>query len=90
MKQRKEDPQVREQWYICSDLVSVRWQRSGKQERVETAVLEEIGPGGALVQLESEVACQTAVRLDCPAAGFDGGVREATAGPLMTIGRNTF
>jgi hypothetical protein len=38
--------------------------------------LEEIGPEGALVQLENAVACPTEVQLDCPTAEFDGIVRE--------------
>ena len=76
MKNSKDALQGHQQWHICSDVVTVRWPRSGKQERMETAVLEEIGPDGAVVQLENEVSCHTTVRLDCSTAGFDGVIRE--------------
>jgi hypothetical protein len=66
-----------EQWHVCSDLVSVHWRSSRKKERIEAAVLEEISAEGAVIQLESAIASQTAIRLNCPAIEFDGIVRES-------------
>jgi hypothetical protein len=83
MEYGKQSMQTRNQWYVCSDVVSVRWQRSGKQARTENAVLEEIGPDGAVVQLECAVAGKTVVRLDCPTVGFDGVVRECRHEPEL-------
>jgi hypothetical protein len=76
MQKGRELLRAHDQWFMCSDVVSVHWRRSGKRARVEDAVLEEIGPDGAVVQLESAVAPRTAVRLECSTAGFDGVVRE--------------
>jgi len=75
MKNRRTSANAKEQWFICSDLVSIRWQRPGMSEEADSAVLEEIGPSGAVVQLETGVAPGTSLRLDCQGVRFDGVVR---------------
>jgi hypothetical protein len=60
---------------MCADMLEVRWLGpSGKTRRL-TAVLEEISPSGACLQLERPVPVGAEMRWDCPGQRFAGSVR---------------
>ena len=60
---------------LCADMVEVRWrERSGKQCQA-TALLEDISPLGACLQLEAPVPLGVEIAWDAPNQFFAGYVR---------------
>lgn len=60
---------------LCADMVEIRWRdRSGKQ-RQATALLEDISPMGACLQLEGPVPLGVEIGWDSPKQFFAGYVR---------------
>ncbi len=60
---------------MCADMVEVRWEDQQKQPRRVLALLEDISPSGACLQLENAVPLGTEVHWDCPKQSFAGLVR---------------
>lgn len=65
----------REPRMMCADMVDVHWEDERKQPQRALALLEDISPAGACLQLESEVPPGTEVHWDCPEQSFAGFVR---------------
>ncbi|MGA2039901.1 MAG: PilZ domain-containing protein [Bryobacteraceae bacterium] len=65
----------REARMMCADMVEVRWEDEGKQPRTALALLEDISPSGACLQLENEIPLGTEVHWDFPRQSFAGKVR---------------
>jgi PilZ domain len=60
---------------LCADMVDVRWKdRSGKEQGA-TAILEDISPSGACLQLELPIPVGVEVCWDSPKQKFRGWVR---------------
>jgi len=60
---------------LCADMVAVRWKdRAGKGRRT-TALLEDICPSGACLQLETPVPPGSEIRWESPGQQFSGFVR---------------
>jgi hypothetical protein len=60
---------------LCADMVEIRWnERSGKQRKA-TALLEDISPQGACLQLEAPVPLGAEIGWDSPKQFFAGYVR---------------
>lgn len=60
---------------LCADLVDVRWTEPAGQVGQGTAVLEDISPSGACLQLESGIPIGAAILWECRDKRFDGEVR---------------
>jgi len=60
---------------MCADMVEVHWEDEKKQPQRALALLEDISPSGACLQLENEVPLGTEVHWDCPKQSFVGHVR---------------
>ncbi|MGB9455469.1 MAG: PilZ domain-containing protein [Bryobacteraceae bacterium] len=67
--------QRREARMMCADMVEVRWQDAQKGAQRALALLEDISPSGACLQLETAVPLGTEVHWDCPKQSFAGFVR---------------
>lgn len=48
---------------LCADLVQVEWKDKSGWMRTSTALLEDISPSGACLQMDVQIAPRTAVRL---------------------------
>jgi hypothetical protein len=60
---------------LCADLVEIRWKdESGKIQKA-TALLEDISPSGACVQLETAIAVGTVVQIRHPKGLLVGRVK---------------
>jgi hypothetical protein len=69
-QERRTEPRM-----LCADMVEVRWkERSGKQ-RQATALLEDISPLGACLQLDAPVPVGVEIGWDSPKQFFGGLVR---------------
>jgi len=60
---------------MCADMVEVRWEDEENQPQKALALLEDISPSGACVQLENAIPLGTEVHWDCPKQSFAGYVR---------------
>ncbi len=69
MAERRSEPRV-----LCADIVHVNWIENGKARRA-TALLEDISPAGACLQLETAVGVGSAIRWETPNQRFSGVVR---------------
>lgn len=68
--------QVRlEKRLLCADIVEVRWSNRSGRERLSTALLEDISPGGACLQLEEKLAPGVKVDLRHGNARLSGTVK---------------
>jgi hypothetical protein len=72
MKDRRHDKRL-----FCADLVEVRWQQGGREQR-RIANLEDISPCGVCLLLESDLPLQTPVVVRCGVDDFDGFVRHSS------------
>ena len=59
---------------LCADMVEVRWKAAGKNRRA-MALLEDISPSGACLQLEEALPLDVKVQWECPKQEFTGHVR---------------
>jgi hypothetical protein len=62
---------------LCADMLEVSWKDRGGS-RGATALLEDISPSGACLQLETAVPCGVEIRWECPKQKFVGRVRYCT------------
>jgi hypothetical protein len=60
---------------MCADMIEVRWRDRGGRSRRATALLEDISPSGACLQLEASVPAGVEIRWECPNHEFIGRVR---------------
>ncbi|MGD0049968.1 MAG: PilZ domain-containing protein [Bryobacteraceae bacterium] len=65
----------REVRMMCADMVEMRWEDQKKRTQRALALLEDISPSGACLQLENAVPLGTEVHWDCPKQSFAGFVR---------------
>ena len=72
MQERRSEVRV-----LCADMVEVSWRDQGRTRRV-TALLEDISPSGACLQLETAIPCGVEMRWECPNQKFVGRVRYCT------------
>jgi len=59
---------------LCADMVEVSWKQGGRN-RHTMALLEDISPSGACLQLEAAVPMDTEIRWRSPKHEFSGRVR---------------
>lgn len=60
---------------LCADMVDIRWKdRAGRMHRT-TALLEDIAPHGACLQLEQALPLETEITIEHPQAQMRGAVR---------------
>jgi hypothetical protein len=81
MRGSRTPAECQQQWFFCSELVLIQW--PGGVGDAVSAILEEIGPDGAVVQLEAEVAPRTSLTLVCEGTQFDGVVRRCRKEPPL-------
>lgn len=67
--------QRREVRMMCADMVEVRWEDEENQPQRALALLEDISPSGACLQLETPVPLGAEVHWDSPKQSFAGFVR---------------
>lgn len=60
---------------LCADMVEVCWRERTGRTRQATAVLEDISPSGACLQLETPVPEGVELHWRCPKQEFTGKVR---------------
>ena len=60
---------------LCADMVDVRWKDRSGTEQGATAILEDISPSGACLQLELPIPVGVEVCWDSPKQKFQGWVR---------------
>jgi len=60
---------------MCADMIEVRWRDKSGRSRRATALLEDISPSGACLQLEADVPAGVEIRWECPNHEFVGRVR---------------
>jgi hypothetical protein len=60
---------------MCAQLVTIVYQDGDGHRRKVTAILEDISPGGACIQLEQPIAPDTAVSILYPHGRYYGLVR---------------
>lgn len=60
---------------LCADLVNVRWKDKSGRGRKATAILEDISPRGACLQLDIPVPVSTSVRVSHAKGQLEGQVR---------------
>jgi hypothetical protein len=65
----------REGRMMCADMVEVHWEDERKQPQRALALLEDISPSGACLQLENALPLGTEVHWDFPKQSFAGHVR---------------
>ena len=51
---------------LCADLVQVRWKTEMEEVRTDTAILEDISPAGACLEMERMIPPGTKILLDFP------------------------
>lgn len=59
-------PERREDRELCADLVKVQWKTESEADQSEWAILEDISPSGACLEMENSIASDTAVSLEFP------------------------
>jgi hypothetical protein len=65
---------------MCAQMVTVVFQGDDGQKRRMTAILEDISPGGACIQLEQPIALDTAISILYPHGRYYGTVRHCESG----------
>ncbi len=60
---------------MCADMVEVRWLDEKRRPQNGMALLEDICPSGACLQLDGAVPVGAEVQWDCPKQSFAGIVR---------------
>ena len=60
---------------LCADIVEIRWHNRFGRERLSTALLEDISPGGACLQMEEKLAPGVTVDLRHGNAHLSGAVK---------------
>jgi len=60
---------------LCSELVEVHWRDRGRWRRIGTAILEDISPNGACIQLETKVPVGAHLRVRAERGELRGEVR---------------
>jgi hypothetical protein len=60
---------------LCADMVDVRWKDPTGKARSATALLEDICPSGACLQLELPIPLGSGIRWESPRRQFNGFVR---------------
>ena len=60
---------------LCADMVTVSWREVGGRRRQAIALLEDISPSGACLQLEGPITRGAEIRWHCPRRSFTGRVR---------------
>ncbi len=60
---------------LCADMVEIRWKDGDGKARRSSALLEDISPSGACLQLDRPVPLGTEVRWHSPKQEFVGSVR---------------
>lgn len=56
-------PERREDRELCADLVKVQWKSESGTPQSEWAILEDISPSGACLEIEKPIAPDTAIAL---------------------------
>src|SRR3954470_6484063 len=69
------DERRSERRMLCADMVEVRWSDRSGQERMATAILEDISVSGACLQLETPIPLGVEVNWDAPNQQFHGYAR---------------
>ena len=73
MQERRTEPRM-----MCADMVEVSWSDAGGRVRRAMALLEDIAPSGACLQLETPVPPDTVVEWKSQRQQFRGRVRYCT------------
>jgi len=60
---------------MCADMVELHWVDAQNRPQQVVALLEDISPSGACVQLDDPIPLGTEVHWECPKQGFSGVVR---------------
>jgi len=60
---------------LCADMVDVRWRDRSGSEQQTTAILEDISPSGACLQMEAPIPLGVELHWDQPKQKFQGCVR---------------
>jgi hypothetical protein len=60
---------------LCADMIHVHWTPPEGRRRSTTALLEDISPSGACLQLEFDIPVGSRVCWETPKQKFDGRVR---------------
>jgi hypothetical protein len=60
---------------LCADMMEVFWRDSDGQTGKAMALLEDISPSGACLQLETAIPLASEIRWNSPKQGFEGHVR---------------
>jgi hypothetical protein len=60
---------------LCADMVTIRWNDAFGRRHEETALLEDIAPHGACLQVERALPFDTELVLEHPKARMTGTVR---------------
>ncbi len=60
---------------LCADLVQVEWKDKSGWKRHSTAVLEDISPGGACLQMDVPIAPRSTLQIAFGAESFESSVR---------------
>jgi hypothetical protein len=63
---------------LCADVVEARWTDGNGNTLRADALLEDISPSGACLQLETAVPLGVTIRWGCPKQEFTGVVRYCT------------
>ena len=60
---------------LCADMVDIRWKDVAGRPHRATALLEDIAPHGACLQVEKALPLETEVTIEHPKARMRGAVR---------------
>jgi len=60
---------------MCADMLRLNWVDAQNRPQQAVALLEDISPSGACLQLDDPIALGTEVRWECPKQSFSGVVR---------------
>ena len=60
---------------LCADMLDVFWKESTGESGKATALLEDISPSGACLQLETPIPLASEIRWSAPKQEFKGHVR---------------
>ena len=60
---------------LCADMVDIRWKDAAGRQHRATALLEDIAPHGACLQVEQALPLETEIVIDHPKAQMRGAVR---------------
>ena len=70
MGERRKEPRM-----LCADMVDIRWKDAAGRQHRATALLEDIAPHGACLQVERALPLETEIVIDHPKAQMRGAVR---------------